>query len=104
MLYSAHWDAFGVGRPIGGDSIYNGALDDASGVAWLLASARAFAALPRAPRRTLLFAAFTAEESGLLGARWYAQHPPYPLERTLADVNMDIMNPWGRAHALVSIG
>jgi Zn-dependent M28 family amino/carboxypeptidase len=104
VLYSAHWDAFGVGRPIAGDSIYNGALDDASGVAWLLASARAFGALARAPRRTLLFAAFTAEESGLLGARWYAQHPPYPLERTLADVNMDIMNPWGRAHALVSIG
>jgi Zn-dependent M28 family amino/carboxypeptidase len=104
VLYSAHWDAFGVGRPIDGDSIYNGALDDASGVAWMLASARAFGALPRAPRRTLLFAAFTAEESGLLGARWYAQHPPYPLERTLADVNMDIMNPWGRTRAIVSIG
>jgi Zn-dependent M28 family amino/carboxypeptidase len=104
VLHSAHWDAFGVGRAIGGDSIYNGALDDASGVAWLLATARAYRALPRAPRRTMLFAAFTAEESGLLGARWYAQHPPYPLERTLADINMDIMNPWGRTHAIVSIG
>ena len=104
VLYSAHWDGFGVGRPIGGDSIYNGALDNASGVAWMLATARAFRALPRAPRRTLLFAAFTAEESGLLGARWYAQHPPYPLERTVANVNMDIMNPWGRARSIVSIG
>ena len=104
VMLTAHWDAFGVGRPIAGDSIYNGALDDASGVAWLLASARAFRALPAPPRRTLLFAAFTAEESGLLGARWYAQHPPYPLERTLADVNMDIMNPWGRTRSIVSIG
>ena len=104
VLHSAHWDAFGVGRPIGGDSIYNGALDDASGMAWLLATARAYRALPRAPRRTMLFAAFTAEESGLLGARWYAQRPRFPLERTLANVNMDIMNPWGRTRAIVSIG
>jgi Zn-dependent M28 family amino/carboxypeptidase len=104
VLHSAHWDAFGVGRPIDGDSIYNGALDDASGVAWLLATARAYRALPRAPRRTMLFAAFTAEESGLLGARWYAQRPRYPLARTLANVNMDIMNPWGRTRAIVSIG
>ncbi len=104
VLYSAHWDGYGVGRPVRGDSIYNGALDDASGVAWALATARAFRALPRPPRRTVVFAAFTAEEQGLLGARYYAQHPPYPLARTLADVNMDIMNPWGRTHALVSIG
>jgi Zn-dependent M28 family amino/carboxypeptidase len=104
VMLTAHWDAFGIGRTIAGDSIYNGALDDASGVAWLLASARAFKALPTAPRRTLLFVAFTAEESGLLGARYYAQHPPYPLERTLADVNMDIMNPWGRTRSIVSIG
>lgn len=104
VLYTAHWDAYGVGRPVKGDSIYNGALDDASGVAWVLATARAFRALPRPPRRTLVFAAFTAEEQGLLGARYYAQHPLYPLERTLADVNMDIMNPWGRTRAVVSIG
>ena len=104
VMYTAHWDAYGIGRPVRGDSIYNGALDDASGVAWVLATARAFRALPHAPRRSLVFAAFTAEEQGLLGARYYAQHPLYPLERTLADVNMDIMNPWGRAHALVSIG
>ncbi|HKG94152.1 MAG TPA: M28 family peptidase, partial [Gemmatimonadaceae bacterium] len=104
VVYTSHWDSFGVGRPVGGDSIYNGALDDASGVAWMLASARAFRALPRPPRRTLVFVAFTAEESGLLGARYYAQRPPYPLERTLANVNMDIMNPWGRAGSIVSLG
>jgi Zn-dependent M28 family amino/carboxypeptidase len=104
VLFTAHWDAYGIGRPIDGDSIYNGALDDASGVAWLLATARAFKALPRAPKRTLLFMAVTAEEQGLLGSRHYANHPLYPLERTLADVNMDIMNPWGRTRSIVSLG
>jgi Zn-dependent M28 family amino/carboxypeptidase len=104
VVLSAHWDAYGIGRPIGGDSIYNGALDDASGVAWLLAEARAFRALPVAPRRTLVFLAVTAEEQGLLGSRWYGQHPLYPLDRTLADVNMDAMNPWGRTRGIVSLG
>jgi Zn-dependent M28 family amino/carboxypeptidase len=104
VVLSAHWDAYGIGRPIDGDSIYNGALDDASGVAWLLAEARAFKALPEAPRRTLIFLAVTAEEQGLLGSRWYGQHPLYPLERTVADINMDAMNPWGRTKSIVSLG
>jgi Zn-dependent M28 family amino/carboxypeptidase len=104
VIHSAHWDAFGVGRPVGGDSIYNGALDDASGVAWVLATARAYRALPRPPRRTTVFLAVTGEEANLLGSSWYAQHPAFPLERTLADVNMDIMNPWGRTRSIVSIG
>ncbi|HYH82917.1 MAG TPA: M20/M25/M40 family metallo-hydrolase [Longimicrobium sp.] len=104
VLYTAHWDHFGVGRAIDGDSIYNGALDNAGGLAWMLESARAFRALPRAPRRTLVFLAVTAEEQGLLGARWYAAHPLYPLERTLANVNMDIPNPWGRTRSIVSVG
>jgi Zn-dependent M28 family amino/carboxypeptidase len=104
VLLSAHWDTFGIGRPINGDSIYNGALDDASGVAWLLAAATAARALPTAPRRTLVFAAVTAEEAGLLGARYYAQHPVVPLARTLANVNMDAMNPWGRTRSIVSLG
>ncbi len=103
VLYTAHWDHFGVGRAIGGDSIYNGALDNAGGLAWLLETARAFRALPRAPRRTLVFLAVTAEEQGLLGARWYAAHPLYPLARTLADINMDIPNPWGRTRSIVSV-
>jgi Zn-dependent M28 family amino/carboxypeptidase len=104
VLFSAHWDGYGVGRPIGGDSIYNGALDDASGVAWLISTARAYKALPTAPRRSLLFVAFTGEEQGLLGARHYARQPVVPLARTLANVNMDTMNPWGRTRALVSLG
>jgi Zn-dependent M28 family amino/carboxypeptidase len=104
VLFSAHWDGYGVGRPIGGDSIYNGALDDASGVAWLISTARAYRALPTAPRRSLLFVAFTGEEQGLLGARHYARQPVVPLARTLANVNMDAMNPWGRTRSLVSLG
>ncbi|HEU0014651.1 MAG TPA: M28 family peptidase [Longimicrobium sp.] len=103
VLFSSHWDSFGVGRPIAGDSIYNGALDDASGVAWMLAVAGAYRAMP-APRRTLVFVAFTAEEQGLLGARWYATHPVVPMERTVANLNMDAMNPWGRTRSIVSLG
>jgi len=103
LLYTAHWDHFGVGRAIGGDSIYNGALDNAGGLAWMLETARAFRALPTAPRRTVVFLAVTAEEQGLLGARWYAAHPIYPLARTLADINMDIPNPWGRTRSIVSV-
>ena len=104
VLFTSHWDSFGIGRPIGGDSIYNGALDDASGVAWMLAVAGAYRSMDPAPRRTLVFVAFTAEEAGLLGARWYASHPVVPLDRTLADINMDAMNPWGRTRSIVSLG
>ena len=104
VLLSAHWDGFGIGRVISGDSIYNGALDDASGVAWLLASAKALRSLPIAPRRTIVFAAFTAEEQGLLGARYYAQHPVVPLARTIGNVNMDAMNPYGRTRTIISLG
>jgi len=104
VLFTSHWDSFGIGRPVDGDSIYNGALDDASGVAWMLSLAGAYRAMDPAPRRTLVFAAFTAEEQGLLGARWYATHPVIPLARTLADINMDAMNPWGRTRSIVSLG
>lgn len=104
VLLSSHWDTFGIGRAIAGDSIYNGALDDASGVAWMLAAATATKAMQPAPRRTLVFLAVTAEEQGLLGAKYYAQHPAVPLARTLADVNMDAMNPFGRTSSIVSLG
>jgi Zn-dependent M28 family amino/carboxypeptidase len=104
VLFTSHWDSFGVGRAIDGDSIYNGALDDASGVAWMLSMAGAFRAMDPAPRRTLVFVAFTAEEAGLLGARWYATHPVIPLAKTLANINMDAMNPWGRTRSIVSLG
>jgi Zn-dependent M28 family amino/carboxypeptidase len=104
VVMSAHWDGFGIGRPINGDSIYNGALDDATGVAWLLAQARAFTALRTPPKRTIVFLVVTAEEAGLLGSRWYGAHPLYPLERTLANINMDAMNAFGRTKSIVSLG
>jgi Zn-dependent M28 family amino/carboxypeptidase len=104
VVYSAHWDGFGRNPALAGDQILNGALDNGSGMAMMLAMAEAFTKLPVPPKRSILFLAPTAEESGMLGAKYYASHPLWPLERTLADVNMDIMNFWGRTRAIVSIG
>ncbi len=104
VVYSAHWDAFGRDEKLTGDKIRNGALDNASGIAEMLETARAFTRLKQPPKRSMLFLAVTAEESGLLGAKYYAANPPYPLERTLADINMDMMNLWGRTRSVVSIG
>jgi Zn-dependent M28 family amino/carboxypeptidase len=87
-----------------GDQIFNGAADNASGVAALLGLARAFSRLETPPKRSTLFLAVTAEEKGLLGARYYAANPLYPLETTLADINMDVINLWGRTHDIVSVG
>ncbi len=89
VIYSAHWDHIGVGEPIEGDSIYNGALDNASGTAVLLEIARAFAQLEERPARSTAFLFVTAEEQGLLGSEYYAQHPIYPLTQTVANINMD---------------
>src|SRR5690606_14931782 len=88
VIYTAHWDHFGIGEPIDGDSIYNGARDNASCTAALVELARAFAHAG-APRRSILFLAVTAEEQGLLGAKWYASNPLYPLNQTLANINVD---------------
>jgi Zn-dependent M28 family amino/carboxypeptidase len=104
VMYTAHWDHLGTREGGAGDGIYNGAIDNASGVATMLAIARAFTALPHRPRRSVLFLSPTGEEAGLLGAKYYAAHPLYPLASTLADINMDCMNLWGRTHAIVSIG
>jgi Zn-dependent M28 family amino/carboxypeptidase len=104
VMYSAHWDGFGRNPALTGDQILNGALDNASGMATMLAMAEAFTRLPGGTKRSMLFLAPTAEESTMLGARYYATHPLWPLERTLADINMDIMNFWGRTKAIVSIG
>jgi Zn-dependent M28 family amino/carboxypeptidase len=104
VIYSAHWDHFGRDPSLSGHQVFSGALDNASGLAWLLETAQAFARLPRAPSRSVLFLAVTGEEYGLLGSRYYARHALYPLERTLANINMDIMNPWGRTRSVVSLG
>jgi Zn-dependent M28 family amino/carboxypeptidase len=89
VVYTAHLDHLGIGEPVQGDSIYNGALDNASGSAALLEVARAFATLREAPRRSVLFLAVTGEEEGLLGSDYFAQYPTVPLERIVANVNID---------------
>ncbi|HXL81317.1 MAG TPA: M28 family peptidase [Pyrinomonadaceae bacterium] len=98
VVYSAHWDHFGIGAPDKkGDTIYNGAVDNATGCAAILAIAEALSRLPPAqrPRRSSLFLFPTAEEQGLLGAEWYSRHPLVPVNKTAADVNLDSMNMLG---------
>jgi Zn-dependent M28 family amino/carboxypeptidase len=104
VIYTAHWDHLGRDPALTGDQIYNGAADNASGVAAILEIARALQKVNPAPKRSILFLAVTAEEKGLLGAKYYAAHPLYPLERTLADINLDVINLWGRTKDLISIG
>ena len=98
VLYSAHWDHLGVGlADAKGDKIYNGAVDNATGVASLMALARAYGKAP-APQRSVVFLAVTAEERGLLGSEYYAANPVYPLASTVGMINMDGFSPWGPAH------
>jgi Zn-dependent M28 family amino/carboxypeptidase len=97
VIFSAHWDHLGRHPELQGDQIFNGAVDNASGVAALISLARAYSKPNRSAKRSLLFLATTAEEAGLLGAKYYAEHPLYPLNKTLADVNIDAMNVWGKA-------
>ena len=104
VVYSAHWDHFGIGTPVKGDNIYNGALDNASGVAAVLEIARAFTQVKPAPKRSVLFLMVTAEEQGLLGSQYYAVTPIYPLEKTVANINIDGVNQWGRTSDLVLVG
>ena len=104
ILYSAHWDHFGIGKVVDGDSIYNGALDNGSGTAGLLAIAKAFTKLPKAPDRSVIFLFVTGEEQGLLGSQYYAEHPIYPIPRTIADINMDGLNPNGPMKDLTITG
>jgi len=104
VVYSAHWDHFGKNPSLQGDQILNGALDNASGTAQMLEIAKAFTQLSTPPKRSILFLAVTAEEAGLLGAKYYAQHPLYPLTQTLANINIDGANQWGRTSDVVVIG
>ena len=97
LVYSAHWDHLGVGRPDArGDTIYNGAVDNATGVAALIEMGRAFAQGPR-PDRSVVFLAVTAEEKGLLGSEYYAANPLYPLARTVGMINTDALGVYGPA-------
>ncbi|MGH7466790.1 MAG: M28 family metallopeptidase [Longimicrobiales bacterium] len=104
VIYTAHWDHLGRDSTLAGDQIFNGALDNASGAAALLELAEAFSKANPKPARSVLFLAVTAEEKGLLGAKYYAQNPLYALNKTLANINMDGVNQWGRTSDVVVIG
>jgi Zn-dependent M28 family amino/carboxypeptidase len=105
IVYSTHWDHLGIGKPDEkGDTIYNGALDNASGTAGILELIKAFKSMKNQPHRTLVFLAVTAEEQGLWGSDYYAQNPVYPREKTVANINMDGINPYGRMKDIVVVG
>jgi Zn-dependent M28 family amino/carboxypeptidase len=106
LVYTAHWDHLGRDDRLKGDQIYNGAADNAAGVAVLLELAQAYHALPVAqqPRRSILFLSVTAEEKGLLGSRYYAQNPLYPLAQTVANINMDGANQFGPTSDMETVG
>jgi Zn-dependent M28 family amino/carboxypeptidase len=104
MLYMAHWDHLGRSDAVTGDNIYNGAIDNGTGTAALITLAQAFARAKPAPERSVVFAAVTAEESGLLGSAHYADHPLFPLERTAAVINMDALYAGGPTRDVAVIG
>lgn len=105
IIYTAHWDHLGVGKPDEtGDSIYNGAVDNASATAGLLELARAFNSLKTKPERTIIFLSVTAEEQGLWGSAYYAQNPVYPVNKTVANINMDGLNWYGKTKDIIVVG
>lgn len=104
IVYSAHWDHFGRDPKLNGDQIYNGAIDNGTGLAGLLELADAFAHQQPPPQRSILFLAPTLEEAGLLGSKYYTLHPVYPMAKTVADINMDELIPWGKTHDMAIIG
>jgi len=104
VVYTAHWDHMGRDASLAGDQIYNGAIDNASGMATVIEIAEAFTKLSQRPDRSILFLAVTAEEQGLLGAKYYAENPLYPLVKTVANVNVDGINQWGRTEDIVVVG
>lgn len=104
LVYTAHWDHLGRDPALKGDQIYNGATDNATGVAGLIEIAKAYKALPVPPKRSILFLAVTAEEQGLLGSRAYATQPLYPIADTLANINMDSVNPLGLTRDVQVVG
>ncbi len=104
VVYTSHWDHFGIGAPVNGDRVYHGAQDNATGIGGLIEIGRAFAHLVPAPRRSILLLAVTAEEQGLLGSQYYATTPIYPLSKTAAVVNMDALNVHGKTRDLTVVG
>jgi Zn-dependent M28 family amino/carboxypeptidase len=105
IIYTAHWDHLGIGKPDEtGDSIYNGALDNATGTAGLMELARAFKSMKAKPERTIIFLSVTAEEQGLLGSAYYAENPIYPAANTVANINMDGLNRFAETKDIIVVG
>jgi Zn-dependent M28 family amino/carboxypeptidase len=104
VVFTAHWDHLGIATPVHGDSIYNGAVDNATGCAMLIELALAWAGLEHKPRRSALFVAVTAEEAGLRGSEYYAEHPVIPLSKTALDLNFDGFFPFGRTKDIETTG
>jgi len=104
VIYTAHWDHLGIGEEIDGDNIYHGAIDNATGIGGMIEIARTFVSLPNLPKRSILFLAVTAEEQGLLGSKYYATNPIYPLAKTLSVINMDSLNVYGKTSDVVIVG
>src|SRR5579872_4756897 len=104
VIYSAHWDHLGIGTPVNGDSIYNGAVDNATGCGIVIEMARAWAAQAKKPKRSALFMTVTAEEGGLRGSEYYAGHPEIPSGKTALDINYDGLFPFGRTQDVVVNG
>lgn len=105
IIYSSHWDHLGIGKPDEtADSIYNGAFDNASGTAGLIELARAFKSLKTPPERTIIFLSVTSEEQGLWGSAYYAQNPVYPASKTVANINIDGINPFEKTKDIVIVG
>jgi Zn-dependent M28 family amino/carboxypeptidase len=104
IIYTSHWDHFGINPNFKGDSILNGAVDNATGVAALLEIAKAFKSLPEKQLRSVLFLAVTAEEQGLLGSKYYVENPIFPLAKTAAVINMDALNIFGRTRDMTIVG
>ncbi len=104
VLFMAHWDHLGTDSSLDGDQIYNGAIDNATGTAGLLMLAEAFANAPTAPERSVAFIAVTAEESGLLGSKHYGENPVFPLNKTIAGINMDALSVYGRTKDVAVVG
>ena len=104
IIYSGHWDHLGVGDPIDGDSIFNGAIDNASGIAAILEIARSFVDQQNPPKRSVLFLAVTAEEQGLLGSEYYASNPLFDPQKTVANINIDALSAIGPMKDLTIVG
>jgi Zn-dependent M28 family amino/carboxypeptidase len=104
IVFTAHYDHLGIGKAVEGDSIYNGARDNASGIACILTLAQAFSGLDNAVKRTLVFLAVDGEESGLLGSQYYSENPTFPAGKIAANINIDTVNIWGKTRDVSIVG